>query len=583
MGVNLDVSLSISELENQALYTSQKDKATDVDSDFRSILDEEISSIDKEENFSSGEDGNINKTEKTDYSEKKKIDSDPEENKQVENNDLDDNKQLDSANTEESSEKDVKEDICKEKTETQNDNEENIVEQNIDEIVVDINTDEIPADNLIIQDGVEVDVVQEEIVSDEIISDDYAVSRDSNLEIVSSEVPVDDSIVVNVSEVNTDDPGVDISTNLEEIKSENSSINVDGDLAPSSEQEVVEDKLEVSGNKVVDIVENETNQATPVVTETEIAKDINPQEKVHLKQDESKTIETTQDETLTAETKPQDDLLTQTTALDKTEKVKVTTDNNEKASEQEINNKETIPVNGNQPESEMTFSQEQSSDSPLSDKNFDKTAEQIISKDEDVKSDEVVKDFSVVSEQQDAASKTKNVTADVEAKETDFKEIFQEKLDAAEIMKQVQAKLNVRTDGDTNYSEIKFRLNPDNLGEVSMKITMEDNNLTARMRVENEAIKEVFEANFSELKKALDSQGVKVEKIEVTLKNDASTMGNFSESNSTHERYNKRGNSGSPFFSNSNNSEENENNITFSSRSRQVRSSHSDGHVDFLA
>ncbi len=92
---------------------------------------------------------------------------------------------------------------------------------------------------------------------------------------------------------------------------------------------------------------------------------------------------------------------------------------------------------------------------------------------------------------------------------------------------QIKAQLKVSKFGEINRSEIKFSLKPEHLGELSMKLTMENNNLTARIKVESQVVKEVLELNIDDLRKNLMDQGVKVEKVEVTLKNDTGNMGSL--------------------------------------------------------
>ncbi len=112
------------------------------------------------------------------------------------------------------------------------------------------------------------------------------------------------------------------------------------------------------------------------------------------------------------------------------------------------------------------------------------------------------------------------------------------KAEEQEIMRQVQAKLSLRTMGDVTRSEIKFNLYPKHLGEVAMKLVMQDNTLVARMRVDNESVKQTLESNIADLRRNLMNQGVKVEKIEVTVKSDTQNMGSFDDRRaSTHAEH----------------------------------------------
>ncbi len=110
-------------------------------------------------------------------------------------------------------------------------------------------------------------------------------------------------------------------------------------------------------------------------------------------------------------------------------------------------------------------------------------------------------------------------------KSAQFFDYENNKLFERDLLQQVQAKLQFRASGSAKYSEIKFVLKPEQLGEVAMRMVMQDNTLSARMKVDNETVKTVLEANMEELRKSLAEQGVKVEKVEVVLKNDIGSSG----------------------------------------------------------
>ena len=595
MGVNWEVSSLVGNIEGNAFSTYQKGqqeiKNLKADTDFKSILDERINSIDKEENFSSENNKVIEKKEKTVGDELEKVNSETEEkinseteekvnseteekvnseteekvnseteekvNSETEENsklETEESKTANSDNSNEDSAKDVTENISYLENEYQKDDQKEVIEQNSAELALDINPDDIISDDTVLHD-------------DLVLNNDLGLSDNALDEEISLEV-VDDQTVT-----------------------DNSTLNFNSDLSVSSEELTGENSVNISIDEQVKVSDAGSAQDKNFVLETEIGNDFNPQDNAQIKQTEGQTTEISQTPK-TDNLKPQpqtpEESLSEAGVVANTEKLEVAVNKNEKKadkiSDQQIDNEEIAPVNTTQNEVDLSFSQEQSPDSSLADKHFEKITDQITTENKESSVDGELKDFTVVAGQPDSEAKTKTVKAEAEVDETNFKEIFQQKVNADEIIKQVQAKLNVRAAGNDNYSEIRFRLNPDNLGEVSMKITMENNSLTARMRVENESVKEVFEANFAELKKALDVQGVKVEKIEVTLKNDTSNMGNFSESNSTHERDNKR--NSNPFSrgsGNSNANKENDNNITLNSRSRRQSIRHNDGHVDYLA
>ncbi|MCD6460355.1 flagellar hook-length control protein FliK [bacterium] len=551
MAANMDVSLLIGEPENKSYLTCQTDqpqiKSFKADTEFKNILHEQIENVNKEKNFSSQKEDVIEREETKLDNDNENVKSDTEQKPQTEDNKTEDKESDDSDSNNENVEKEVKDDVSstnakKDDEKNNEEDEEDVTRQNSQETILDVLPDDDAADKIIVKD-------------------DAAMIIDPAQDAVNPE-------------------------NTEAIL-ETAKLNITG------AEDTAEDTVKISANDETGILNsgNETEKDNAAdVNELLNSKELNPQDMPVDKHNEPKTgqIHKTEiNQTLNNELQPSVDLTKQSEIAEKTAKLSTPSKNNNKKIilDKSNNNEQVVPSKQNQDGLDLSFSQEQSSDSPLSGKNFSELTGKIVTEEKDVLKDETLKDFTLVTEQQDTTAKTKTLKVAAEIKESNFNEIFQQKVNAHEIIKQVQSKFNLRTAGDMNYSEIRFRLNPDNLGEVSMKITMENNTLTARMRVQNEAVKEVFEANFAELKKALNNQGVKIEKIEVTLKNDTSNMGSFAESNFTNDGTNKGTNNlFSRFSGRSNDNEQNnDNNITLTSSNRRDRINSNDGHVDYLA
>ncbi|MCB1195775.1 flagellar hook-length control protein FliK [bacterium] len=113
----------------------------------------------------------------------------------------------------------------------------------------------------------------------------------------------------------------------------------------------------------------------------------------------------------------------------------------------------------------------------------------------------------------------KNISQSVE-KEINLPRYSDVRLDEKELLQDIQSKIQLRNYDGLRHSEIRFRLNPDSLGALSLKLVMENDTLSARIKVENNTVREIIENNLTELRKSLQAQGVKVEKVEVSLKND---------------------------------------------------------------
>ncbi|TLM98442.1 hypothetical protein FDZ73_23455 [bacterium] len=69
----------------------------------------------------------------------------------------------------------------------------------------------------------------------------------------------------------------------------------------------------------------------------------------------------------------------------------------------------------------------------------------------------------------------------------------------------------------SGQSEIQIQLKPDFLGKVNLQVTMENGQMTARIGVENQQVKELVEANLKQLQQNLDNQGFKVSNLVVDL------------------------------------------------------------------
>lgn len=65
-------------------------------------------------------------------------------------------------------------------------------------------------------------------------------------------------------------------------------------------------------------------------------------------------------------------------------------------------------------------------------------------------------------------------------------------------------------------SEAKIILNPEQLGQVDVKISIQDGQLIAQFVTEKHGAKDILEQQMSQLRSALQAQGLQVEKLEVT-------------------------------------------------------------------
>ena len=74
-----------------------------------------------------------------------------------------------------------------------------------------------------------------------------------------------------------------------------------------------------------------------------------------------------------------------------------------------------------------------------------------------------------------------------------------------------RAKFNIDND---NYG-MTLELHPENLGRVSMKVSLEGDKMSARFLVENNEVKQLLLSRIDELKSALEKNGVSMDKLEI--------------------------------------------------------------------
>lgn len=86
-----------------------------------------------------------------------------------------------------------------------------------------------------------------------------------------------------------------------------------------------------------------------------------------------------------------------------------------------------------------------------------------------------------------------------------------------EIVTQVVEQIKVRVNVDTTSMEVQ--LNPENLGKVNLTVVAKEGHITAQFVTENEIAKQALESQVQQLKDNLGEQGLKVDKVEVSVSN----------------------------------------------------------------
>lgn len=84
-----------------------------------------------------------------------------------------------------------------------------------------------------------------------------------------------------------------------------------------------------------------------------------------------------------------------------------------------------------------------------------------------------------------------------------------------QIIEQVVQKAQIQL--KPGQTEMRMHLKPEHLGELQMKLVVEDGKVTAQFLTNNNNVKETLENNLMQLKQNLQDQGIKVEKLSVLI------------------------------------------------------------------
>ena len=84
-----------------------------------------------------------------------------------------------------------------------------------------------------------------------------------------------------------------------------------------------------------------------------------------------------------------------------------------------------------------------------------------------------------------------------------------------EVFEQVVEQIKVTVTADT--SEMTMQLNPENLGKVNLSIVAKEGHITAQFVTETEVARQALESQIQQLRDTLGEQGLKVDKVEVSV------------------------------------------------------------------
>lgn len=124
--------------------------------------------------------------------------------------------------------------------------------------------------------------------------------------------------------------------------------------------------------------------------------------------------------------------------------------------------------------------------------------------------------------QENGADGTERLQVSSEAFANRLNSVYEEKgveeagqTDFGEIMRQIveQVKVNISPE----RTSLEMKLNPDNLGRVSINIVSKNGVMTAEIHTENQTAREAIESQLQILKENIEQKGIRVEEIEVKI------------------------------------------------------------------
>ena len=112
-------------------------------------------------------------------------------------------------------------------------------------------------------------------------------------------------------------------------------------------------------------------------------------------------------------------------------------------------------------------------------------------------------------------------------------------VNGADIVKQIIN--SVKVSGNTSIQSMEIQLNPEHLGKVNLTVTSKNGVITAQIVAQNEEVKKALESQIATLKENFESQGIKIEAVEVTVQSHAFESGQNLQGNNSEQGKNSKG------------------------------------------
>lgn len=137
------------------------------------------------------------------------------------------------------------------------------------------------------------------------------------------------------------------------------------------------------------------------------------------------------------------------------------------------------------------------------DSSFDDSGERVLHHDDDAHSDNSVLHASV--------SEQLNTDTSFEMSQSQS----QLRVDTTDIIRQIVDSMSISN--TTEESAINLQLTPESLGRMYINVSQKNSEISARIAVSNEAVKEALQTQMVNLKEALNNSGIRVNEVEITV------------------------------------------------------------------
>ena len=137
------------------------------------------------------------------------------------------------------------------------------------------------------------------------------------------------------------------------------------------------------------------------------------------------------------------------------------------------------------------------------DSSFDDSGERVLHHDDDAHSDNSVLHASV--------SEQLNTDISFEMSQSQSRL----RVDTTDIIRQIVDSMSISN--TTEESAINLQLTPESLGRMYINVSQKNSEISARIAVSNEAVKEALQTQMVNLKEALNNSGIRVNEVEITV------------------------------------------------------------------